>query len=90
MQGNYYPTATTPQRVPRADEMNHLYLSPAQQQQSRPGVFLKRNERIDWRRVGMRIQLIEPTDIFSFQLPSMSNVLHAIWIFKLCKIISNR
>lgn len=59
MQGNYYPTTTTPQRTAHAFEMNHLYLSPAQQQQSRPGVFLKRNEKIDWRRIGMNVQSIE-------------------------------
>jgi hypothetical protein len=56
MQTNYYPTTTTPQRAPLGFDMNHLYLSPAQQQQqlNRPGVFLKRNERIDWRRIGMK------------------------------------
>ena len=36
--------------------MNHLYLSPSQQQQSRPGVFLKRSEKIDWRRIGMTVR----------------------------------
>ena len=60
MQANYYSTATTPQRPPIGFEMNHLYLSPSQQQQqaNRQGAFLKRNEKIDWRRVGMIVQLI--------------------------------
>jgi hypothetical protein len=57
MQANYYPTTTTPQRAPIGFEMNHLYLSPSQQQLNRQGVFLKRNEKIDWRRIGMRVQL---------------------------------
>lgn len=53
MQSTYYPTTVTPQRVPLGFEMNHLYLTSSQQQQqsNRPGVFLKRTEKIDWRRI---------------------------------------
>jgi hypothetical protein len=56
MQTNYYPTTVTPQKAPLGFEMNHLYLSPSQQQVNRPGMFLKRTERIDWRRIGKRNQ----------------------------------
>ncbi|CAF0757494.1 unnamed protein product [Adineta steineri] len=52
MQTNYYSTTgTTPQRAPPGYDMNHLYLSPSHQQANRPGIFLKRNEKIDWRRM---------------------------------------
>ncbi|CAF0756953.1 unnamed protein product [Adineta steineri] len=52
MQTNYYSTSgTTPQRAPPGYDMNHLYLSPSHQQANRPGIFLKRNEKIDWRRM---------------------------------------
>ena len=54
MQVNYHPTTATPHRAPLGSDMNHLYLSPSQQQISRPGVFSRRNERIDWRRIGMK------------------------------------
>ncbi|CAF4116420.1 unnamed protein product, partial [Rotaria magnacalcarata] len=50
MHNNYYTTSVTPQRAPAGFDMNHLYLSPSQQQVNRQGMFLKRNERIDWRR----------------------------------------
>jgi hypothetical protein len=58
MQTNYYSTAVTPQRAPVGFDMTHLYLSPSHQQANRPGIFLKRNEKIDWRRIGMRIEII--------------------------------
>ncbi|CAF2033481.1 unnamed protein product [Rotaria magnacalcarata] len=51
MHNNYYTTSVTPQRAPAGFDMNHLYLSPSQQQVNRQGMFLKRNERIDWRRI---------------------------------------
>ncbi|CAF5087185.1 unnamed protein product [Rotaria sp. Silwood1] len=51
MQNNYYSTSATPQRVPLGSDMNYLYLSPSQQQVNRQGIFLKRSEKIDWRRV---------------------------------------
>jgi hypothetical protein len=56
MQTGYYPTTVTPQRAPSGFDMNHLYLSPPQQHTTRPGIFMKRNERLDWRRIGMRIK----------------------------------
>lgn len=57
MQNNYYTTAATPQRGGAAGyDMNHLYLSPSQQQVNRQGMFLKRTERIDWRRIGKKIK----------------------------------
>lgn len=43
---------TTPQRNQLGSEMNHLYLSPSHQQSNQLGGFLRRNERIDWRRIG--------------------------------------
>ncbi|CAF1261958.1 unnamed protein product [Rotaria sp. Silwood1] len=51
MQNNYYSTSATPQRVPLGSDMNYLYLSPSQQQVNRQGIFLKRSEKIDWRRI---------------------------------------
>ncbi|CAF4388574.1 unnamed protein product [Rotaria socialis] len=51
MHNNYYTTPVTPQRAPAGFDMNHLYLSPSQQQVNRQGMLLKRNERIDWRRI---------------------------------------
>ncbi|CAF0800499.1 unnamed protein product [Adineta ricciae] len=51
MQNNYYSTATTPQRTLPGYDMNHLYLSPSHQQANRTGIFLKRSEKIDWRRL---------------------------------------
>ncbi|UJR37708.1 hypothetical protein I4U23_030403 [Adineta vaga] len=51
MQTNYYSTAMTPQRPLPSYDMNHLYLSPSHQQSNQAGVFLKRNEKIDWRRL---------------------------------------
>jgi hypothetical protein len=56
MQANYYPATVTPQRPPVGYDMNHLYLSPSHQQANRGGIFHKRNEKIDWRRIGMTIK----------------------------------
>ncbi|CAF0919113.1 unnamed protein product [Rotaria sordida] len=51
MQNHYYTTTGTPQRPPLGSDMNYLYLSPSQQQVNRQGIFLKRSEKIDWRRI---------------------------------------
>ncbi len=56
MQANYYSTTAIPQRPPLGFDMNHLYLSPSHPQVNRPGIFHKRNEKIDWRRIGIRIK----------------------------------
>ncbi|CAF4122767.1 unnamed protein product [Rotaria sp. Silwood2] len=51
MQHDYYSTAGNSQRVPAGSDMSYLYLSPSQQQANRQGIFLKRSEKIDWRRI---------------------------------------
>lgn len=52
MQAGYYPIIGTPQRGAAGFESNHAYLSPSQQQVARPALFHRRNERLDWRRIG--------------------------------------
>lgn len=56
MQTSYHPTAAATPRTQQSYDMNRLYLSQSQQQLTRPGVFLNRNERIDWRRIGKHNQ----------------------------------
>ena len=44
-----------PQRTPLSMESHRSYLSSSQVPAARPSLFHRRNERIDWRRIGKKI-----------------------------------
>jgi hypothetical protein len=58
MHSAYYQISGTPQRAATKTDMTQVYASPPQALGNRAALFRRRNERIDWRRIGRRMLLL--------------------------------